>query len=132
MEEKECEVKIIEQKDTPMEVQSFGWGKKEWATIVILILLSNAATLFVTSKYLIPKIKVVDIVKLLDEGRRSDLQGVLDGKMTQDDFIAKQKIINSKVENAINSQTGTVLIKQCVMGTKNEDITSLVKTAAEK
>jgi hypothetical protein len=104
-------------------------GKKEWGAIVILVLLSNAATLFVTSKYLIQKPKVVDVVKILEEGRRDDIKQVLDGKMTQDEFVARHKAISEKVEATINSQGGTVLMKQCVMGSVHEDITPFVKAA---
>lgn len=107
-------------------------NKKEWAAIVLLVLFSNALTIFATSKYLIPKPKIVDLVSVLEDGRRADIQKVLEGKMTQDEFAQKHEAIGKKVDAAINAQGVPVFVKQCVMGTAYEDITPLIKAAAEK
>lgn len=117
---------------TKITTQEAKVTKKEWGAIFLLILLSNAVTLFVTSKVLVQKPKTVDLVGILEDERRADLQKVLDGKMTQDEFVSKHKGIANKVETFINDQGGTILVKQCVLGSAHEDITPLVKaTIAE-
>lgn len=107
-------------------------SSKEWGGVVILLLLSNAITLFVTSKFLIPKVKTVDIVSILENDRRDDIKKVLEGSMSQDEFVAKHKLISNKFNEIISSQSGTVFVKQCVAGGNNEDITDLIRNAIAK
>ncbi len=106
--------------------------KKEWGIIVLIVLLSNSITLFTVSKFLIPKTKTVDIVSLLEDQRRLDIQAVIEGKMTKEAFITKQKAISEKLHNSINQQDGLVLVKECVMGSSHEDITPIIKDALTK
>lgn len=107
-------------------------SKKEWGMVIILILMSNAATLTVVHKYLTPKTQVVDVVKLLETGRKDDLQNVLAGKMTQDEFIAKYKEVSLKIATTVNAQKNPVFVKQCVLGNGFEDITPTIEASIQK
>lgn len=106
--------------------------RKEWGIILLIVLLSNSITLFTVSKFLIPKAKTVDIVSLLENQRRLDIQAVLNGKMTKEAFIAKQKAISKKLHTSIDQQEGLILIKECVIGGSHEDITPIIKDAISK
>lgn len=102
-------------------------GKKEWFVVGLLILLSNSVSLFVVKKYLIKEPKIVDIVKLLEEDKQADIRNVLAGKMTQEEFIAKQTALMKKIEDVVNAENEVIFVRQCILGTKYEDITERIK-----
>lgn len=106
--------------------------KMEWASIALLILLSNSVTLLVVQKYMVPKFKVVDLIKVLETDKKGDLQNVLAGKMTQDEYIAKHKDDGKKITDVATAQKGIVLIKQCVLGNNYDDITPIIEANLTK
>lgn len=107
-------------------------NKKEWGAVVMLVLLSNAATMFLTKKYIAPQIKTVDLVSVLEDERKNDIKSVLDGNMTKEAFVEKHNAIAEKVNTIISEQDGVVLVKQCVVGDGHEDITPVVKASISK
>jgi p-aminobenzoyl-glutamate transporter AbgT len=106
--------------------------KMEWAFVALLVLLSNSITLFVVQKYMTPKFKVVDLIKVLETDKKGDLQNVLSGKMTQDEYIAKHKDDGKKIADVATAQNGIVLIKQCVLGSNYDDITPIIESNLSK
>lgn len=106
--------------------------KRDWVIIVLFVFLTNAGTLFLTKKYLVPQIKVCDIVQIVEKERRDDIEKVLNQQMTQEEFVNKHSKIGAKIDAAVANEKGIVLVKQSVMGDKYEDITKKIQAAISK
>ncbi|WDT77954.1 MAG: hypothetical protein MPW16_21410 (plasmid) [Candidatus Manganitrophus sp.] len=92
-----------------------------WSLIVVLIIFSNIATLWVTKHALI-KIRVVDTVALIDHQRAKWVKLANEGEITFDEALARQKAFLGELERDLQGEP-LVFIKQCVLG-KHEDITA--------
>jgi len=107
---------------------------RDWLLIVALLILSNATTLFVVKTYMTPEIKAIDMVKLVDTQRKTDITKVLDGQMTKEDFLKKSELIGATIDAFANEQAGSgiVVVKQCLVGGHFTDITAGAKDALSK
>lgn len=105
---------------------------KDWIIIVSIILLSSAAQLLIVKKFLIPEVKTVDLVSLLEEERAANIKAVLDGKMTQEQFAENVKNTGTKIDKFISAEKGLVLVKQCVVGNNTQEITTSLKASLAK
>lgn len=106
--------------------------RNDWMAVVVIILLTNAGTLFLTKKFLVPEIKVCDLVQIVEKERRDDIEKVLNQQMTQEQFVNKHSNIGIKIDAAVAEENGIVLVKQSVMGDKYEDITKKIQSAISK
>lgn len=106
--------------------------RNDWMAVVVIIFLTNAGTLFLTKKFLVPEIKVCDLVQIVEKERRNDIEKVLNQQMTQEEFVNKHSKIGIKIDAAVAEENGIVLVKQSVMGDKYEDITKKIQSAISK
>lgn len=98
-------------------------GVKNWAIIVSLVLLSNIGTIALTH-YILAKPKVIDLVDAIEKPKVQDLQKVMDGSMTQEDFIKKQESVVKSLDAFLAEEKGLILLRQCVIGSDGyRDIT---------
>lgn len=90
-------------------------GARNWAIITGLILLSNLGTIALTH-YVLAKPKVIDLVDAIEKPKLQDLQKVMDGNMTQEEFLKKQAGVVKSLDTFLAQEKGLILLRQCVIG----------------
>jgi len=94
----------------------------EWLLVVVLIVLSNIATLL----YVKNQVKTVDIVALVDAEKVRTFEDVLKGRKDPGQASRFLDLYTSALQKALSRQTGLVLVKQAVLN-GGRDITADVQ-----
>ena len=90
-------------------------GTKNWVIIAGLIIVSNLGTIALTH-YVLVKPKVIDLIDAIEKPKILDLQKVMDGSMTQEEFMKKQERVVKSLDTFVANEKGLILLRQCVIG----------------
>lgn len=95
---------------------------RDWLIVLSLLFFSNSLTFFLTSKYLVPKIKTIDLLslKLMDA---RDIYNQLSQNTPPEEVEKKLEQRRRKLEELLKQEEGIILIKQCVVKGEYEDLT---------
>lgn len=101
---------------------------RDWLIVLSLLFFSNSLTFFLTSKYLVPKIKAIDLLalKLVDA---KDIYTQLSQNVPAEEI---QKLIeqrHNKLMELLKQEDGLILIRQCIVKGEYEDITEKYRRA---
>lgn len=95
---------------------------RDWVIVLSLLFFSNSLTFFLTSKFLVPKIKTIDLLalKLVDA---KEIYNQLSQNVAPEQVEKMIEQRHDKLLALLRQEDGIVLIKQCVVKGEYEDLT---------
>lgn len=104
--------------------------KLEMFTIAVLIILSNTVTIFITKQYLIPDVKTVSLMEIINDEDDANLKAFTDGKISEEEYTKKIENKMARLQESLdfysNGKT-ILLIEEAVIKTKNNNYTSITE-----
>jgi len=101
----------------------------EWVLVVVLVVSSGVLSCFFTLKELENRVRVVDVVSLINEERNR----IMELDLSLEEKQRKFGEFLTDLEKILSSYGGIVLLKQAVVGgNAYEDITSEVRRRLER
>ncbi len=109
---------------------------KQVTNILIVSLIAGAwsvGTLYLTKEHLVPKIKMVSMVQLINDKEDSSYQAFVDGKITDSEYQKLQEIKMELIQKAIDTYSKDSILLMEEMVVKNGDSSNIkVESITEK
>jgi hypothetical protein len=108
--------------------------RNDWIIISSMMFLSVVFSVFLTvflmNKYVVPKVKTVSIMNVLNDKEDDSYQKFLDGKISQEEYSKLVETKMAKIQSALDYFTGNndiLLVEEAVVKTNSNNYLSITE-----
>ena len=108
--------------------------RNDWIVISSMMFLSVVASVFLTvflmNKYIVPKVKTVSIMNVLNDKEDESYQNFLDGKISQEEYSKLVETKMAKIQSGLDyftSKNDILLVEEAVIKTNSNNYISITE-----